>query len=224
MRRLFALGLAVYAIMTMDDDGPGASGPINYVVDPAQPYGPKWGRTRPPRLPAGTRRTADRASSVRMLAAALAKYPDQEFARVVAGLAQTESSTRVGRPANQYDGGNIRAYGLFSWNTLATPSSRVRIPGAVVTVGWRTVNDPVKWSTDEEINNPLKTYWTIWRGIRERGGNAAAAARGIRLWHRRPSLYRKFLSDGLAHGWASAWSRVESSHASVINRHLAGIV
>jgi hypothetical protein len=159
-----------------------------------------------------------------MLAAALESYRDRDFRRVTTNLAKTESSVRVGRPANNYDGGNIRAAGVFSWNTLATPSSRVRIPGSVVTVGWRTVRDPVDWTTAEEIQNPLKTYWTIWRGIRDRGGDARAAALGIRLWHRRPSSYKRYLEDGLRHGWSEAWARVDRSHAAVIERHLRGVV
>jgi len=230
VRRIFAALLLALAALQDDDQtsSRSAGGPVAYVVNPAQPWGPKWKRRRPPGLPARARKTADRRSSAAMLESALQPYGDEQFRAVVRGLAATESSTRAGRPANNYDGSNIRAFGVFNWNTLATPDDvlRVAAPGGnrVIHVGWRTVRDPVDWTVSEEFNSPLMTYWAIWRGIREQSGSARDAARGIRIWHRRPSLYKAFLNRAASAGWSASWRQLDREHTAVVDRHLRGIV
>ena len=223
------LGLALLAFAMVSSQGGGAAPGLRYIVPAAEPWGPKWRRRRPPGLPARARRTADRQSSADALAHYLHSYPDAEFRRVVLGLAQTESATRLGRPANNYNGSSIRAFGIFNWNTLATPSDALRLPvqgggSRVVRAGWRTVRDPVDWTPTEEVTAPLKTYWLIWRSVRDLGGDARAAGRAVRLWHRRPASYRRYIEAGPRLGWGAAWARVEQDHAAVIDRHLRGVV
>jgi len=207
---------------------PPRGGMPDYVVTPAEQYGPKWKNKRPPGLPGRARATASKLSSSAILEWALDDNPSvhwpDAYRRVIRGLAQTESSTRMGRPANRYEGSNIRAYGLFSWNSLAVREPRVRVPGGVVALPWRVVQDPVDWSVREEVANPLMTYKAIWDGIAAAGGSALAAARGVRLWHRRPVNYKRFLERASDVGWQRAWDAVGSEHASVIDRHLRGQV
>jgi len=211
-----------------DHRGPLSGELPRYDIDPRQPWGPKWKERRPPGLPARARGTATKASSAAMLSWALAQHPPRHqreaYVRVIRGLADTESSTRMGRPANRYEGSNIRAYGIFSWNSLAVREPRVRTPRGVVDLPWRVVQDPVDWTVEEELLAPLTTYRTIWDGILEAGGDARAAARGVRLWHRRPASYKRYLQRGPNVGWQQAWEQVGSEHASVVDRHLRGLV
>jgi murein endopeptidase len=200
---------------------------VNYMVDPAQPYGPKWKARRPPGLPAAARQSGRAGSAlpyIEQIAQSL--LPGDVFVKTLKGLSQTESGARFALPANIFDARPkeqrpvgkpfITAWGAFQFNAGA----------------WRALSGvsstAVPWDATpfEELSRPINRYAQLFSEVLQAGGDNPAAARGVRLWHRTPAGYRQYVKNGRCCGFASAWQQVPAEHRTITDRLLrqAGIL
>lgn len=194
---------------------------ITYAVDPSQPYGPKWKAQRPPGLPASARQAGRRDSAlpyIEQIAGAL--FLGDVFVSTLKHLAQTESGARFGLPANIFDArpkeqrpagkSLITAWGAFQFNRDAWRA----LSGVAATAF------PWDCTPYEELARPITRYAQLFFEVRQAGGADLDAARGIRLWHRSPAAYRKYVSAGRSQGFAAAWQQVDASHRQPTDKHL----
>lgn len=216
--------------------GPDLSNPsapsMPYPVDPAQPWGPRWERQRPPGLPSTARLCGTRGSALPFLDVAIPSLPlstgDRPwFARFAAGLLLNESSQMMGRPANSFDArppdlrppdkGLITAWGTWQpnrdyWRGLTDAPSYlhqdVRGPSATRNLA---ASMPWECSPDEEVVWPADRKARIWSTVRLTGGTVLDAALACRIEHsgefRELSRFRE--RERLS--WREAWELMEAS-------------
>ncbi len=205
--------------------GPGVSvlqpSQVVYQIQAGQEYGPRWRSQRPPGLPANARRTS-RYREARPYIEQLAGQENlgQVFVDTVAHLAETESGAMFARPANAFDvrppgqrpagTSYVSAWGAFQFNRDAWRGQR-GIPNTAY---------PWDASAYEELAVPIRRYAGIFREVRAARGSPTDAARGIRLWHRTPAHYRRYVEAGGRSGFSAAWANVPREHASVVDQHL----
>lgn len=225
--RLIAYGAGATAVLGLGwwalrrkSTGDGASiGSAQGTVYGPERWGPRWKTQRPPGLPPGARETWDRASSVDALRTALSN-DEPAFQRLMMSMAAKESGSRVGRPADRYDGNNIRAFGIFQWNSLAVKEPKLRTADGLVDAPYRVVRDPVEWSVEEEINGPLAAYRALYNAVRRRGGSPLAAGRAVHLWQHTPSGARNYYQYAANGDWGGAWNRVSYRGKATVDRHV----
>ena len=70
----------------------------------------------------------------------------------------------------------------------------------------------------DELAIPIDYYAQLWRLVRQRGGTARDAARGVRLWHTGPNRFRRYFNRGAD---PDAWARVQTKVSGRIDHHLA---
>lgn len=193
-----------------------------YSVNTSRPYGPRWRSTKPPGLPASARRASTSGAALpHVERLARAKGLGEVFSRTVKHLSQTESGGTFARPANIFnalpkeqhrEGRNlITAWGAFQFNRDAWRA----LPGVSRTAF------PWQASIREELEKPIDRYAALFRSIKSAGGDDVAAARGIRLWHRTPTGFKRYLRNGRSDGFASAWRAVPSRHRNPVDAHLS---
>jgi LAS superfamily LD-carboxypeptidase LdcB len=200
---------------------PTSAGDLAYDTDPAQPFGPKWKGERPPGLPANARLTSRLgAASPHIGRLASATGLGAVFVQTVGHLAMTESGAMFGRPANIFDARAteqrpagkplITAWGAFQFNRDAWRG----LPGVTRTA--------FPWDSTalEEITRPIEKYAALYRAVVAAGGSPLDAARGIRLWHRTPAGFQRYLQAGRGGRFAAAWSAVPDSHRQNVDANL----
>ena len=189
-----------------------SSSVVTYRVDPDYPYGPKWGRTRPPGLPATARQTSDRGEAlepVRQLA--LATVNDPAFAETMRVLVHNESGGRFALPANIFNvlpsdqrGGKsyISAWGAFQWNRDAWRSLSGRRAIGPVT----PTPDAMPWdcTPEQELLWPVRRYAELWNQVRSAGGTSQDGTYGVLLWHRGPVYFNEWLRSAASVGFPAA--------------------
>jgi hypothetical protein len=199
---------------------------VNYAVNTQRPYGPKWKGNHPPGLPAEARQSSASGAALPFIEyTAQTHNLGDTFVRTVKHLASTESGATFALPAHKFDNrlpdqrdGHplITAWGVFQFNRDAWRA----LPG----VGKHDF--PWNCTPQEEIERPVARYAELFQGVQAAGGSDLDAARGIRLWHRSPAAYRKFLQGGRQDGFTAAWADVPSQHQAKVDKHLgnAGIL
>ncbi len=200
---------------------------VIYDVQPGQPYGPRWRMHRPPGLPEYARLTSKRGAALPYIERiARAQGLGEVFVKTLKHLAETESGGMFALPANIFDARPkeqrptgkylITAWGAFQFNRDAWRS----LPGVA--------SNEFPWDSTpyEEITRPIFRYVKLFSDVIESRGSQVDAARGVRLWHRTPAGYARFLSRGRSQGFSSAWSQVDASHRTSVDKRLrsAGIV
>jgi len=198
------------------------SGDISYPVVPGQEHGTGWGSRIPPGLPATARRaSAPGAAGPWIEKLAQAEGLGDVFVRTVRHLAQTESGARFGQPAikvfdarppAQRPPGKrlITAWGAFQFNRDAWRS----LPGVAKTAF------PWDSTPRQEIARPIARYARLYRDVLAAGGSAIDAARGMRLWHKTPAGFRKYVKTGKSSGFGAAWQTVSATRQQVIDKRL----
>lgn len=205
----------------------GGCGPVGYAIDAAAPYGPRWGRRRPPGLPASARRTSV-AGAARgpIVCLARARRLGTTFVNTVLSLADNETggSFRFALPANAFNalpaeqrGGAalITAWGVFQFNRAAWARDVGRL------LGRPSSAMPWQCTPREEIEYPVRFYALVFRQIRAAGGSPLDAARGVRLQHHGPGYFNRFLATGRRRGFTAAWNEVDPGQRRRIDRSLA---
>ena len=198
---------------------PGAA--VSYPVVPGQEYGPKWRGKRPPGLPATARQASAQGAAVPWIEElARAEGLGDVFVRTVRRLAETESGARFGLPANTFNSDPperrpagkslITAWGAFQFNRDAWRS----LPGVAKTAF------PWDSTPREEVARPVARYARLYREVLAAGGSAIDAARGIRLWHKTPAGFRKYVKTGKSSGFGAAWQTVSETRRQVIDKRL----
>ncbi|QGZ90771.1 peptidoglycan-binding protein [Microcystis aeruginosa] len=204
----------------------GITSGIAYEVAAGQEYGPRWRSRRPPGLPASARQ-ASRTGAALAYIEQIARSTGlgQTFVTTVRHLAHTESKGIFARPANIFNilppsqrqgRPYISAWGVFQFNRDAWRSL----------AGVSQTAFPWDSTPDEEIARPIRKYAELFSQVTRAGGSPIDAARGIRLWHMRPALYRSYFTSGQRQGFSSAWQRVDQERRIKIDRHLrnAGVL
>jgi hypothetical protein len=200
---------------------PAGAEEIFYTVVPGEEYGSKWRSQRPPGLPATARQASGRFAALPHIERlARAQGLGETFVQTVGYLAQTESHARFGLPANIFDARPqvqrkpgkplITAWGAFQFNRDAWRS----LPGVAKTAfPW----DSTPW---EEIARPVTRYAQLFRDVLAAGGSQIDAARGIRLWHAVPAVFKSYLKAGRSSDFERAWQNVSAERRSLIDRRL----
>jgi D-alanyl-D-alanine carboxypeptidase/Putative peptidoglycan binding domain len=200
---------------------------VIYDVEPGQPYGPRWRMHRPPGLPEHARLASKRGAALPYIELiARAQGLGEVFVKTLKHLAETESGGTFALPANIFDARPkeqrptgkhlITAWGAFQFNRDA----------------WRSLPDVASnefpWDSTpyEEITRPILRYGKLFSDVIESRGSQVDAARGLRLWHRTPAGYARFLRLGRRQGFSSAWSHVDARHKTSVDKRLrsAGIL
>jgi len=223
-------------VSSSSDTGTSIS-PVPYAVAAGEKYGSRWKSTRPPGLPTYARPTSVRNAAVPAIESfARAQNKGENFVATVRHLAQTESGAMYARPANTFNAlpldqrqgkALITAWGAFQFNRDAWRSLLKRYNWQSASGVNRDTAFPWDSTPQEEIDLPVRRYAEIFSEVRAAGGTDIDAARGIRLWHITPSVgYSKYLREGRAKGFSTAWQQVKTDRRNRIDNHLraAGVL
>lgn len=212
---------------------------VGYAPHPAGPFGPIWGRQRPPGLPASVRPCSAQGAAIPFIeAAADQELRDPAFVRTLLQLAAGESGAMFGRPANNYDNrpaaqrpegkDRISAWGVFNWNEGAGRGAGHMADIGIAGLGYGPDWQPHDVTPWEEVAGPIRLYGRIWRFVTVNGGTQRDAARGIRTWHKGSAWGESMLRHGReTRRWGDAYeAAVTADHRAVIDRHLrtAGVL
>ncbi len=201
MRIPWRLLIAGWFLMRRSGERPAADrGTEPYKVNPELPWGPGWGKERPPLLGPTHRRVGIAGSANRRITELANERgrDDPDFTRVMLDLARTESAAMWGRPARPpYE--PSAGYGAFQWNQ-----------GAWDTAGYG--GKVYEVNPEQELSLPISKYGDLWRSVRDRGGNGRDAARMIRVWHRSPRAAKKYRNAAIEGGsYGAAWDALRAS-------------
>ena len=217
-----------------------------YPVNPALPFGGKWRQQRPPGLPTYVRRASQRGAAMSAVRAAARSHGlGAAFVSVLEVLADNESNATYALPArvfnnlppSQRGSGErlITAWGVFQFNRDAWTRALQRLlpdpqwrQGRVSWIprGQAGCENPLgcifPWdcTAEEEVELPVARYAQLFQAVRQAGGTDFHAARGIRFWHRAPSLHQGYVEDGALTGFDAAWSRLPQRYTSNIDASL----
>jgi hypothetical protein len=133
----------------------------------------------------------------------------------------------VGDGERQPAGALITAWGPYNFNRDAWRSAGIHSFGIAPVAqysGGVPIGQAFPWqaTTLEQVAIPIAIYEQIWRKARRGQASTLDAARAVRLWHKNPSEYLRYVSSGPA-GWRSAWARVPAGARNTIDRHLRSV-
>jgi len=122
----------------------------------------------------------------------------------------------------------ITAWGPFNFNRDAWRSAGVDsfgIAPVAQSSGGVPIGDAFPWnaSPHEQVAIPVAIYRQAWGRVRGRRGSTRDAARAVRLWHKNPTLYLRYVQDGPRKGWRQAWEDVPDAPRRTIDRHLRSV-
>ncbi len=220
----------------------------HYPIKSSQPYGPTWGKRRPPGLPVDARRTSTKEAGMAFLKQRLDALGVHGVLRTaLIKMALKESGAQLGRPTGTFDA-RIKAHGQDGaphYYGTAVDGLRDKGKPIVTAYGmfqfnrgaWRGLKgvkrDEFPWdcTAEEEVDRPLMRYMEMWDEAKGCGANDVAAARYVHLWQRGPSRSGSYLDGAVEHGgdadaWTIAWDNVPRSHRNRVDHHLreAGII
>jgi hypothetical protein len=226
----------------------GGGGPVTYPVDPNQPFGPVFRRTRPPGLPRSTRQaSASGAASPLVRAAAARTGLGDAFVRFIDELGDGESNNRLALPARNFDARapsaadmarqGLTVADLVQRRLVPNPTGPTRPDGVelITAWGWHQGNrDYVRnwrgggplwpWSLTpaQEVEWAVRHYAALWREAAALGLGLGPVARMVRLHHALPGEHTNMV-ERLRGGqrFEDAWTaEVPADRRNIIDRHL----
>lgn len=206
-----------------------------YEVNPEEPWGPHWGKVCPPGLNPVTQRKVStpkfgKAFITNLLDAHYVNLtPDYDFfKKALLNIAKGESGYCLGRPANNYNSlpyekrlvfdkegkpikfiPKITAIHVFSWNEVCFGEEYKKLP--------KKLHELLP---DEEVLLPAKVYARLWNDLEASGLAPKQRAVGLRVWHWKPGVYKRF-KNKLHEGFDQAYLTVEEERRRIIDSHLA---
>ena len=208
------------------------SSEITYAVKPGEEFGGTHKSKRPPGLPSWARKAGEKLSALPHVRD-LAKNEKlgSVFVKAIEQMAKSESQARFALPAILFNANPpsdrlpgeklVTAWGVFQFNrdawTCLYPekertSKKSYVPKATKgTQGCKGCRGkggcvfPWDCTAKEEIERPIKKYAQLFRNVLNAGGSHEDAAAGLRIWHKSPTYYLKWLNTGTESNFKKAW-------------------